>query len=79
MSILTNFCLFVRWKEECHSIAHKFEGKIEEMREETSHLRKRNDQLTNLLKESQSKTADVIVLLLLKFYKYPCICAVLQN
>lgn len=47
-----------RWKEECHTITHKFEGKVEELRSEISHLRQRNDQLTTLLKESQSKLAD---------------------
>lgn len=48
-----------RWKEECHTITHKFEGKMEELRAEITHLRRRNDQLTSLLKESQTKVADV--------------------
>ncbi|KAK7469486.1 hypothetical protein BaRGS_00036507 [Batillaria attramentaria] len=47
-----------RWKEECHTITHKFEGKMDELRSEITHLRRRNDQLTGLLKESQTKVAD---------------------
>ena len=48
-----------RWKEECQTITHKFEGKMEELRAEITHLRRRNEQLTSLLKESQEKTAEV--------------------
>ncbi|KAL8566745.1 hypothetical protein ACOMHN_050393 [Nucella lapillus] len=47
-----------RWKEECQTITHKFEGKMEETRGEVTNLRRRNDQLTALLKESQTKTVD---------------------
>ncbi|XP_076468027.1 sodium channel and clathrin linker 1-like [Babylonia areolata] len=47
-----------RWKEECQTITLKFEGKMEELRGETTSLRRRNDQLTALLKESQTKAVD---------------------
>ncbi|KAK7098014.1 sodium channel and clathrin linker 1-like isoform X2 [Littorina saxatilis] len=47
-----------RWKEECQTITHKFEGKIEELRGEMTQLKRRNDQLTSLLKESQTKTVE---------------------
>ncbi|CAL1544409.1 unnamed protein product [Lymnaea stagnalis] len=48
-----------RWKEECQTITHKFEGKLEDMRSELSHVKKRNEELTSLLKDSQTKTAEV--------------------
>lgn len=57
--------LYGRWKEECQTITHKFEGKIEEMRSEITQLRRRNEQLTALLKDSQNKTAEVSM----------CVCA----
>uniref|UniRef100_A0A0B6ZX62 Sodium channel and clathrin linker 1 n=2 Tax=Arion vulgaris TaxID=1028688 RepID=A0A0B6ZX62_9EUPU len=47
-----------RWKEECQTITHKFECKMEDLRRELSHVKKRNEELTSLLKESQSKTVD---------------------
>ncbi|XP_048773873.2 sodium channel and clathrin linker 1-like [Ostrea edulis] len=47
-----------RWKEECQSITEKFECKINDMRSEVSHLKKRNDELTSLLRESQAKTLE---------------------
>ncbi|CAG5122516.1 unnamed protein product [Candidula unifasciata] len=48
-----------RWKEECQTITHKFECKMEDLRKELSHVKKRNEELTSLLKDSQAKTADV--------------------
>lgn len=50
---------FCRWKEECQSITEKFECKINDLRSEVSHLKKRNDELTSLLRESQTKTLEV--------------------
>lgn len=47
-----------RWKEECQSITEKFECKINDLRSEVSHLKKRNDELTSLLRESQTKTLE---------------------
>ena len=51
-----------RWKEECQSITEKFECKISDLRSEVSHLKKRNDELMSLLRESQAKTLEVSVL-----------------
>jgi len=48
-----------RWKEECQTITHKFEGKLTDSRAEMSHLKKRNEELTSLLKDSQAKTSEV--------------------
>ncbi|BFZ15114.1 hypothetical protein BsWGS_18152 [Bradybaena similaris] len=48
-----------RWKEECQTITHKFECKMEDLRKELSHVKKRNEELTSLLRDSQAKTADV--------------------
>ncbi|XP_012945044.1 uncharacterized protein LOC106013554 [Aplysia californica] len=48
-----------RWKEECQTIRHKFEGKLTDCRAEMSHVKKRNEELTSLLKDSQAKTAEV--------------------
>lgn len=53
------FIVFLRWKEECQSITEKFECKINDLRSEVSHLKKRNDELTSLLRESQTKTLEV--------------------
>ncbi|XP_071126425.1 sodium channel and clathrin linker 1-like isoform X1 [Mytilus edulis] len=47
-----------RWKEECQSITEKFEQKIKDVRSELSHVKKRNDELTSLLRESQEKTLE---------------------
>ncbi|XP_078324441.1 sodium channel and clathrin linker 1-like [Crassostrea virginica] len=47
-----------RWKEECQSITEKFECKISDLRSEVSHLKKRNDELMSLLRESQAKTLE---------------------
>ncbi|KAK3100104.1 hypothetical protein FSP39_014826 [Pinctada imbricata] len=47
-----------RWKEECQTITEKFEVKINDLRSEVSQLKKRNDELTSLLRESQSKTVE---------------------
>lgn len=59
-SIKTNiFFLYFRWKEECQSITEKFEQKIKDVRSELSHVKKRNDELTSLLRESQEKTLEV--------------------
>jgi len=50
-----------RWKEECTSIAQKYENKLTELRGETSQLKKRNKEVTHLLKDSQEKTLQVFV------------------
>lgn len=47
-----------RWKEECQTITEKFELKITDVRSELSHVKKRNDELTSLLRESQEKTLE---------------------
>ncbi|RUS87685.1 hypothetical protein EGW08_004526 [Elysia chlorotica] len=52
-----------RWKEECSTLTHKFEGKLAESRAEVAHLKKRNEEMTSLLKDSQTKTAEVEKLL----------------
>lgn len=45
-----------RWKEECTSIAHKYEAKVSDLRAEITQLKKRNHEVTKLLKDSQEKT-----------------------
>ncbi|XP_052792701.1 sodium channel and clathrin linker 1-like isoform X2 [Mya arenaria] len=45
-----------RWKEECTSIAQKYEGKLSEMKGEVTQLKNRNKEVTKLLKDSQEKT-----------------------
>ncbi|KAL4229962.1 Sodium channel and clathrin linker 1 [Mactra antiquata] len=45
-----------RWKEECTTIAQKYEGKVTDLRSEISQLKKRNHEVTKLLKDSQEKT-----------------------
>lgn len=47
-----------RWKEECQTITEKFELKLRDNRSELSHVKKRNDELTALLRESQEKTLE---------------------
>ena len=42
----------------------KFEVSLEESRSEAKELRHRNDELVTVLRESQSKTADVSCLLI---------------
>jgi hypothetical protein len=48
-----------RWKEECHTITQKFEHKMSDQREEMSHNKKRTEELTSLLRQSQVKTQEV--------------------
>lgn len=48
-----------RWKEECSTLTHKFEGKLTESRAEVAQLKHRNEEMTSLLKDSQTKTAEV--------------------
>ncbi|GFN83959.1 sodium channel and clathrin linker 1 [Plakobranchus ocellatus] len=48
-----------RWKEECTTLTHKFEGKLAESRAEVAHLKHRNEEITSLLRDSQIKTAEV--------------------
>ncbi|XP_060561828.1 sodium channel and clathrin linker 1-like isoform X1 [Ruditapes philippinarum] len=45
-----------RWKEECTSIAQKYETKVTDLRSEMAQLKKRNHEVTKLLKDSQEKT-----------------------
>ncbi|XP_033743237.1 sodium channel and clathrin linker 1-like isoform X1 [Pecten maximus] len=47
-----------KWKEECETITKKFEVKINDTRTEMSHVRRRNDELTTLLRDSQAKTME---------------------
>ncbi|XP_025086396.1 sodium channel and clathrin linker 1-like isoform X1 [Pomacea canaliculata] len=47
-----------RLKEECHTIKHKLEGKMEEMRADMNHLQQRNEELMLLLKQSQIKVVE---------------------
>ncbi|KAJ8297998.1 hypothetical protein KUTeg_024529 [Tegillarca granosa] len=53
-----SFIFVNRWKEECQTITQKFENKLSDVRSELSHQKKRNDELTNLIKESQEKTLE---------------------
>ncbi|XP_059147436.1 sodium channel and clathrin linker 1-like [Physella acuta] len=48
-----------RWKEECQTVTHKFQGQLEDLRSELSHVKKRNEELSSLLKDSQIKTCEV--------------------
>ncbi|KAK3594535.1 hypothetical protein CHS0354_023591 [Potamilus streckersoni] len=47
-----------RWKEECTTVAQKYEVNITDLRGEINQLKKRNQELTSLLKESQEKTLE---------------------
>ncbi|XP_064608834.1 sodium channel and clathrin linker 1-like isoform X2 [Liolophura sinensis] len=47
-----------RWKEECNTIAQKLEAKLNEYKTELSRCKKRNEELTSLIKESQVKTFE---------------------
>jgi len=48
-----------RWKEECNSIARKMELKMNDSRNELTRERRRNEELTRLLRESRDKTIEV--------------------
>lgn len=48
-----------RWKEECQTITQKFDTKISDLRSDLSRERKRTQELTSLLRDSKTKTADV--------------------
>jgi len=51
-----------RWKEECSSIARKMELKLNDSRNELMRERRRNEDLTRLLRESREKTIEVLLL-----------------
>lgn len=44
-----------RWKEECTTIAQKYEDKLKDARADMTQLKKRNSEVTKLLKDSQEK------------------------
>ena len=48
-----------RWKEECTSIAQKYEDKLKDTRAEVTQVKKRNSEVTKLLKDSQEKLLQV--------------------
>jgi len=50
-----------RWKEECSSIARKMEHNMSDSRNELTRERRRNEELTRLLRESRDKTIEVRV------------------
>ena len=52
--------LFFRWKEECTTIAQKYEDKLKDTRAEMAQLKKRNSEVTKLLKDSQEKLQQVM-------------------
>lgn len=45
-----------KWKEECTSISQKYELKLKDLRDEISQLKRRNQEVTKVLKDSQEKT-----------------------
>jgi len=55
------WCLFMlwRWKAECSSIARRMELKVNDSRNELTRERRRNEELTRLLRESREKTIEV--------------------
>jgi len=55
--VLTDVML--RWKEECGSIARKMEHSMNDSRNELTRERRRNEELTRLLRESRDKTVEV--------------------
>ena len=48
-----------RWNEECTSIAQKYEDKLKDTRAEVTQVKKRNSEVTKLLKDSQEKLLQV--------------------
>lgn len=60
--------LVLRWKEECSSIARKMELKMNDLHNELTRERRRNEELTRLLRDSRDKTIEVCV-----------VCNVLQS
>jgi len=51
-----------RWKEECSSIARKIELKMNDSHNELTRERRRNEELTRLLRDSRDKTIEVCVI-----------------
>ena len=47
-----------KWKEECGSIAQKMEHNMNDSRNELARERRRNEELTRLLRESRDKTVE---------------------
>jgi len=60
-----SYGLLWRWKEECSSIARKMELKMNDARNELTRERRRNEELTRLLRESRDKTIEVCVVYVL--------------
>ena len=53
------YCSLLRWKEECTTIAQKYEDKLKDARADMTQLKKRNSEVTKLLKDSQEKLLQV--------------------
>jgi len=51
--------VLLRWKEECGSMARKMELAMNDSRNELTRERRRNEDLTRLLRESRDKTLEV--------------------
>ena len=59
MIYVTELLNYDRWKEECTSIAQKYEDKLKDTRAEVTQVKKRNSEVTKLLKDSQEKLLQV--------------------
>ena len=56
--------VMLRWKGECGSIARKMEHSMSDSRNELTRERRRNEDLTRLLRESRDKTIEARVLIM---------------
>jgi len=71
-----------RWKEECGSIAQKMEHNMNDSRNELARERRRNEELTRLLRESRDKTVEVCVIAFYGFSDnlgYVCLYLVMRH
>jgi len=59
-----------RWKEECSSIARKMEHNMNDSRNELTRERRRNEELTRLLRESREKTIEASIVIVIYLFIY---------
>ncbi len=57
------FLFYLRYKEECHTIASQSETRINELKQKIDNLRGRNEQLQSEINDIKRKEAEVCLII----------------
>jgi len=58
-----DLCFFLRYKEECHTIASQSETKINELKQKIDNLRGRNEKLQSEINDVKRKESEVCLII----------------